>query len=528
MASLPRAARMALAFAGGLLTFAATKGGLVIVLPWMESGLVAGIAIGLLSPIAAEAGLVGCAVALAGVLLPPTNAFRAYSFSLLPVGAWTTVGAVATCALVATGAAFAIKRRVEAERVLIGLALLLVVGNLWYSTLALDAAPTGNVAGTPLPSLNSQLASDIATVNAKADPAIFFHVYQGMKQGRSFYPEYSRVIRAQRGAPGSIFDYREPTIFWFWTLLPKAQDAVIAFLVVATIAILSLIPLHWGMSKLPLIIPAAAALAAFFMYFSIATRIFQLDPWAGALSVPALAALAVSVRTSRWRVWTCVAVAVAVLSVLVREVTTFLVLAGFVSAWVGERTQRRFRVAAWATGLLLYVGIFTVHFIVARPYIVAAGGIPRAGEGSFGFMLSGLTYASGFLGYAGWLPFALAAIGFVGCYALKDLRLRVFAATATVVPLVSFLFIGNTSHSMTPTGQVIVSNYWGTAIEPLLYALVPLGLAFLFGGMSRPAIRGTSRPGGRVGGNALARGDRNTARSFRAVRPQATIRRGTP
>ena len=230
--------RIVLAFLSGLLTFVATTGGLFIVAPWVQSAVVGGIAVGLVAPKARWSGLTGGLVGLAGGLIGPANLYAAHSASQ-PFSSHTTMllGSTVLCAGVAAGVSLLGRRSARWGTAFLVMAFVLLIGNLWFTTLTMNAVPGAEAfAGTPLPSFNAMMGGDIPKIIADRDRMVMFYVYRGVKSGAAFYPEYGRVLVASptRGWPRSIADYREPTLFWVWSVLPNPSSIVIAFLVLAT------------------------------------------------------------------------------------------------------------------------------------------------------------------------------------------------------------------------------------------------------------------------------------------------------
>jgi hypothetical protein len=472
--------RIALAFASGLLTMTATMGGLFIVLPWAQSAIVAGIAVGLVAPKIRTSAIIGACVGLAGIAVGPENYYRFYTTGsqLFASQAGTYVGSMIVCMAVAAGVSFSCRRLPKAAFGFLGLAFLLVIGNLWFTTLTINAKPLSYNAGI---SFNDQLRGNVPGQYANSDSKMFFDTYMRVNAGGNFYPEYSKVL-APRGPARSIADFRVPTLFWLWNSFPSPSYIVIAFLLLATAAIVSVIPLGVVTVKLPLTLPAAAALASYMLFFTGNIELFRQEQWAGAIGVLVLGCLASSLKSNRWKLWTVAAVACAVLAVLTRETMMFLLLAGFASAFFGGASRRRFRLLAWGVGLLAFAVLYAAHMMAAQPYIVAAAEIPRAGRGSITFMLAALNYATDYLGYAGWLPITLAAMGIAGGFMVRDRGLRIVALVGALAPLVACLVLGNDAYAATAAGGGIeYINYWGPSSVMLLYALAPSAFAIIPG-----------------------------------------------
>lgn len=470
-----------LAFASGLLTYMATTGGLFIILPWAQSAFVAGIAIGLLAERIRTAAITGAVVGAAGFLLGPPN-FYDFLFEFpsrsSSSGNMALLGSMLVCAAVAVVVRLLIARSSKFAGACLTVAVAVLLVAFWFTPITMNGVSSSTSNGVPNPSFNEQLNGDIPKAMAESDPMLFINVYQGMRRGADFYPEYSRVLTRERGAGAeSVADFRVPLLFWVWNALPDPASIVFLFLALATAALLSVLMLRRHVSA-PLLLPAVAALSSYFLYFSLNIWLFEQEQWAGSLALLALTAHAMSARSAKWRGWTIAAVLFAVLALLVREVAAFALLGGIVSAFLGEREQRKFRVVAWASGGAIAAGLYGAHFLAASPYLTGAEGVPRVGYGNFAFMLAAFDFATSFLGRGGWLPLLLAGLGIVGALLVKDRGVRAFAIIATIAPLAAFLVIGNDAHLHTDAGVAYV-NYWGPCVVPLLYALVPSALAIL-------------------------------------------------
>jgi len=468
----------------GLLTLCATTGGLFSVFPWAASAVVAGIAVGLIAPTPGTSGLIGALVGLAGAIVGPETTLHAlYDVGgLLDSGVVRPLLSAAICAAVALLVTLICRWRSRAVVGFLALALVVIVGNLWLTAFRVNAIP---MVYNDSISFNEQVQGNFPGASDHSDSANYYRVYAAVRAGGDFYREYARRFTPEFGRPPtSIVDFRVPLIFWVWSALPNPSWIVIAFLLLASAAVISVVPIGLATVKLPLVLPGAAALASYFYYFTGNIELFRQEPWAAALGVVALGALAASLRSPRWRAWTCGAVVFAVLAVLTRETMAFLLLAGFASAFFGDRSRRRFRLEAWGGGLVAFAGIYGLHYMAARPYIVSVAELPRAGQGGVGFMLAAFAYATDYLGYNGWLPTTLAAMGFVGALVVRDRGLRVLVLVATLAPLASFLVLGNNAHDVY-AGATEYVNYWGTAVVPLLYAFAPAAFAIFPGAEAR-------------------------------------------
>lgn len=471
-----------LAGGSGLITFLATSGGLFLVVPRFQSAVVAGIAVGLMARGILDAGLIGIGVSVLGSLVAPGNAWFANAPHANPTLA--IVVAVVTCAVVAVGARLAAARAPQGPHLLLGAALVVLIANMWGSPLVANARqlyiPSVRVQA---PSFNQQLSSRIDSRLSWQDGAFFFRVYKATKSSGDFYAEYAREMRRTFGSPRSVVNFRMPTLFIFWRALPSPRAIVLAFLSLATLAVLCVLPLSAPTVRLPLVIPGCAAVAAYLMQAPSNVLLFEPEEWAAMLGVFALTAHALSARSARWRAWTILATAFAVLAVLSREAIAFLALAGLVSAFVGAEDQRRFRIVSWGVGLAVLIAAFTGQYLATRPYLVpgaaASGFGPHFGSGGVAFMLSALQMGTDYIGRGGCFPYALAAIGVVGALSIPDNRVRVFAGVTVLATLASFLVVGNNAWDLTAQGSRTAVNFWGIVLVPMLYALVPTSFALI-------------------------------------------------
>jgi hypothetical protein len=474
--------RTVLAFSSGLLTFVATTGGLFIFAPYAQSAAVSGIVIGLVARKTRHAAAVGALVGLVGSLIGPANSFAALVPSL---GGVPVIVRVATsflfCGLVAGAVNVASRRAAFLRSGLLALGFALLIGNLWFTVGTMNGVQgVSSYGGEPLPAFNELLQGDMPPAISHIDRAMWVYVYQGVKAGRSFYPEYARVLGERRGGTRTVADFRTPTLFWAWSLLPDSRHIVSAFLLLASLSILSVLVTSSASVRMPFALPGAALLSSYLLRFPLDITLFSHEGWAGALGVLTLASFAASTHSRRWQAWTLLAVGAAVLAVLTREIMALVLVAGFASALVGDATQRRFRLVAWSVGIGVFAGLYLVHMSLAAPYHVASTGalqVPRAGQGSLTFALAALDYSTESLGSGGWWPLVFSGLGLLGIAKTSDPRLKVFAAIATLGTLASFLFLGNGAWVRGEEAAIIRLNYWGAAVVPLLYAIVPTAFA---------------------------------------------------
>lgn len=469
-----------LALVSGTLTFLTTAGGLFTPLSWLQCALVAGIAAGLMAPSIGMAAVAGLLAALAGSVARAVAHLPAATGMGGPDVLQAAVAAV-VCGLAAATSRIVARRASGYASALVLFVVLLLLANLWYTVLWGNSVSLIDPSGGLAPPFNQQLVrGEVPAAVAGSDYASYFRVFEAVRRGEPYYPAVARAYDENpgwKGGPWSVTDVRMPTLYWAWALLPDARWVVVAFLVLASIATLAVAPLHASLIKTPLVIPGCAAVASYFLYFPWHFVIFATEEWAAALGVCALAAYAVSTRSSRWKSWTITAVALAAAAVLVREIMLFLPAAGLVSALFGDARQRRFRTVAWVGALAVVGASYVGHYVAARPYLHPTGRLTPAGRGGVRFMLLAFDFGTEFLGKGGLVPLALVALGFAGAFVFPEVRQRVLVTTWLVATSVSFLFFGNNAS----VGPGVTQNYWGACILPALYALIPAAFVVLPG-----------------------------------------------
>lgn len=476
------AGRCVLAGASSGLTSACLLAGLASYFAPLQAGVAGGVAAALVAPStrwAAAAGLAG--VLLGGALVPGDPWMASETAWYLQVA-----GAGAVAAALAAAVHFGLgKRHGLAGPVLYAVVALLVV-NLWVTVLSVNGVTTFDpTTGEDAPSFDAQLASGLAPAVAASDDAWFFRVYQDVDAGRPFYAAFLDALEGNpRWEPASVADFRMPTLFWLWSALPGPSAVVVAFLSLVSVAVVATLPLNAGTVRLPLALPAAAAVAGYFLFFPVQISLFSQEAWAGALGICALSASALSFRSERMKTWTIVAVSLAVLGVLVRETLVFVPLAGLASVLLAERTERKFRAIAWGAGLVAIAVAYAAHVAATARLVVPNEAFTRMGKGSVAFALAAFEYGTDFLGYGGGLPVVLAALGLIGAALMRPRAQSAMVLASTVLPLASFLLLGNRAWYET-TGESL--NYWGATVLPLLLAVVPSAFALVPGAVSRAA-----------------------------------------
>jgi hypothetical protein len=464
--------RDVLAGISGFLTILVVSGGLIRLGPWLQVGIIAGIAVGLVASSVRRAAVMGLLAAVAGVALAPPNAW-------LPppdVSArlWQAAVVVGTTVLAAALVRHLLSLHARAAPLLLATAVVLLIGNLWATTFAVNSKPTFDPSrGVLFPSLNEQLEGPLPDAMDGTDIAVYYRVERALRNGEPFYDAFTRINaeRAQGMPPSSVLNFRLPVLFYFWSWLPDRQWIVYSFLLLSTAALIAAMSFASHFVRAPLTLPAVGALAAYFSLFPSQLIIFSQGSWAACLGLCSLACIAMSHSgTRRWMWWTVAAVVLAVLGTMVRETLVFLMIGGIVSLFWVEGSHRRTRLGAWIAGWALLLSVYSLHFWRARAFVDPESSAGRFAEGSVEFMLAALRYATHHLGRGGWLPPVLALLGVVGVLLLPQVRLRVLGLFSTLAPLGTFLILGNDA-TMGLGGPLI--NYWGATVVPFLYAFVP-------------------------------------------------------
>ena len=483
--------RNVLAFAVGLLTMLAMSGGLVYWVPWLQVGVVLGVGVGLVASAVLPAALVAAAAGVVGSVIGPANAWGAVPDPVTRL--WQAIA----LALIAAGCAAltaAIRgRNRQVPRILLWVAVALVVANLWVTTLTVSSfAVIDSGTGQRIPSLNEQLKGSLPAAIARSDNAFYFEVDRAMRGGEGYYAAFDRLYRAAVGKPaGSMLNVRLPLLYEVWRALPSPRWVLYLFLALASGAALCTVPFVSGGVKTPLAIPAAAALSAYFLAFSTQLAVFSQEPWAGALSVLGVTAIAVSFRReSRVAVWAACGVAALALGTLVRETLAVFMLSGTASA-VWPRTSRQTRrLIIWGSGLAVTVALYAVHWSRAAGVVDTSSPAGRFGAGGIAFMLGALSFATNYLGGEGWLPWALAVIGIAGAAMHQRVAMRVLLLGGIASSLVAFLFVSNGAVAST---NGLALNYWGASLLPLVYLCLPFALLVVPGASASVAVGSAKR-----------------------------------
>ncbi len=470
------------AFLAAMLTQMVTGGGLFFHAPEVQGAIIVGLTAGLVASTLAQAALAaGLGSALGIVLVSPYYIRDAGLSTAVAFG----TGVLASIGAALAGAAVraACERRRQVATIAFGFAVAMIVVNMWVTVFEVDRRQFGTT-----PPLFERLERTMPAGSDLSDDYFYIQVRLKMRDGQGYYEAFREGYRENPRwgrDPGEVFSYRLPTVFWFWQLLPAGSRGLVAgMLLVATGAVVGV---AFGVSpwvRLPLAIPGAAAIAAYYIFHGTQTGITYVEPWASALAVMAVSVASLSFTSSRWRVWTVVSVALGVLSVLVRELMIFVPLAGLASAFISSPESRRFRSVAWGAGLGVFVLAYALHYLRVREALSHVTDMSVFMTGGLNNLLLGLDYATKFLGRTAWFPTVLAMLGILGVLAASEKGARAFLGICAAAPLLLFMFAGNQAVNE----EGIRTNYWGIMVVPILYAMGPAAFAFIPGvGVARRA-----------------------------------------
>lgn len=482
----PRAWRGIVAALSGAVTVACTLGGLFAGGATLQAGLLGGAAVGLVAAGIGDAAVAALAAGLLAVAAAPLDAWtgRPWDFAAVAVVALT-------CILAAVGVRALAARYRQAGPVVLWVALGLIVANMWVSAFTVDSQWSFDPgAGRELPPLFQRIDTPHAGLpGVVGDDALYVDVTRRVRSGQGFYDALDEQWRADReSALSEVYNYRLPTLFLFWSLLPDNRSAVTAYLVLASLAVAALPSLHKGSTPLPLVLPAAAALTVPFLYVAMRTVVMYTEPWAGAIAVLSLAAAARAASSASWRRFVVASVALALLATLAREILVLLLLAGLAASLFVRDEQRRFRSLAWGAGCLAAAGVYAVHASLVVPHLRPAPSDGLLFRGGLANLQAGLMFATDTIAHRPWLPVLLALLGIAGAAAVRDRRQRLTSLLFAGMLGLAFLVVGNEAKNSFTLGVV---NYWGAGLTPALYSLLPA--AFLL-------LRGPSRTEPRRGG----------------------------
>jgi len=446
----------------------------------LQVALVCGLVGGLIStsPITAAAAS-GSAALLASLLMPNLTSSSSVSTTALFIGA----GTAAVAGLTRWGMGRGGER---AARYLYWLALALIIGNLWATALTVGQMQTDRAP------LFDFLELGATAGEPQADDAFYVRVKNLVAEGTGYYKAYETGVgETWGGKPGSVLAVRLPTFFWFWSRLPRAGIALVAvYLALASAAAVAATYIARLFVRVPFALVGAAAVASHSLSRAISRDITYTEPWVGAIVVIcALFALRAIDEPDRRRDLV-VAVILATLAALIRELGAFALAAGLVASLFLARAYRIKHITYWAAGAVTVVVAYAIHFSNATRIIDNSLGLSDWLDGSLGNLWLALTYGAGyqFIGNGLALSFIIVMMGVVGGLVASRGAARAYLATTLAIPLL-FFALANNNATISATGSA--TNYWGLIILPTMLALAPAAFA-LVPGMQRQEARPSS------------------------------------
>ncbi len=318
--------RNAIATLAAFLTVAAVAR-LFVFGAWAQLGLVAGASAGLIATSPAWALVAGVSAVIVGLTVT-LGAFGSQA-GLPALGA----------AVVAIAVRWIISRREGSAQWIAFAVIGLIVVNVWVTTLYVSFPHTAGV--TPVA---QEIARSPQLGVSWNDGDFYRRVLWRMRAGTGYYDSYRQAFNENPKwamNPPSVISYRLPTAFWFWSSLPGGPLAlIVAWLLVSTAAFAAGMWLAQRRVSVTFILPAAAALATYLIYFGTSSVVLFTEAWGAALGVIAVAAVVESFDSNAWRPWTLVGVAFALLACLVRELMVYLPVAGVIAAMIAGGPQR--------------------------------------------------------------------------------------------------------------------------------------------------------------------------------------------
>jgi hypothetical protein len=383
-------------------------------------------------------------------------------------------------------------------------AVALMVANMWWTVIEIDATPVYDVrTSMNTPPLSAAIEGDLTGILRQTDGYLFAWVRQQMRKGTGYYEAYAAARPATTPGttgPTSVLNIREPLLYWAFAAAPNAWVIIGGLLALGTLTAVSSFVLLSDVVKLPVVLPAVAAILTFTVSIASTTTLLFAESWSGMLSLLVVVAVALSQRSPRWRTFVVVAAALALLAVLIREFAFFVVLAGLASSWFGAREERRFRTLVWGGALALAVVAYATHYVAALPHVVhAVAGANQEGFGLFkggiGFALTAFAFDSHVFAYpfrvAEAVPYLLAALGVAGAVLLPTPQTRVVALGGIIPVFLAGLVAGNAAHMVGLTQSV---NYWGIMMLFVVYACIPAVFSLMPAArVRRPPTRTESR-----------------------------------
>jgi hypothetical protein len=457
-----------------LLAYVVMHGGLVFAdfQPGIQIGLVVAIACAFVASSAASAALAGVVGVAVGALIEA------------PLHVDSPIAVAVIAASVAAVAAFALRSVVDSGQIrkslVIGLGVVLIVGNFWLTTATLarnqvvyEGQTLFQFLVTP-PNMNSKLN----------DQSWYLGVVDYVKAGQPYYQAFRRGYHENlewQSDPPNVFAVREPLLPEFLAHLPgDGRSAIWAMAALATVAAALGFALVSDLAGSGAGLIALGGVLGLYLNFTTMPFVVSFEPWAGALGLASVALAGLAIRSAETRrrlaLMTCAAL-VAVLAVAVRELMLFVPAAGLVAAFFAPREHRRTDIALWTGALVACVAVLGVHAHFAQAIVTPSQGLDKwLGLGSLDNVFLGIANGARYISAEEWLLVVLGLLGVVGAAMQRDREFRALALVATVAPLLFFLVAWNKAIDVA-TGRPI--NYWGSIVTPLLFALAPAALALL-------------------------------------------------
>lgn len=458
----------------GLATSFATTGGLLFLAAGVQAALLVGAVVGMLSPSPSRAAVIAALATAVGRLVGPRAPYslRPEAESALALLALAALAALTAYVVAAASRAHGVRRAVTWA------ALVLIVGNMWVTALSLASQTTYELTlRHDIPSLLDQLEGDVPEELKPSDEFFYLSVRQRMLTGTPYYPAYAKTAAEHYAIPPrSPMYFRLPTLLPALGFLPSGRSVLLAYLVLASTAVLSVPLLLTSAVRPALAVPGAAAVASYLLFFSAQLVILYSEPWAACFGLISVALWAASLRAVRWRSLAVLSALAATGAALIRELALFLPAAGFFSAARSSSKERRIRALVWILPVAAFAVVYGMHVHAVQPYLSPGDGVSAYLRGGPLKVLGALTYGSTLLGDRPAVVAAFCVLGLLGVAALPDPRLRTFATWAVTLPLGFFMLFGNEAVDATRFFQV---NYWGAVVQPLLLALSPAAFGWL-------------------------------------------------
>lgn len=470
------------AFLAALMTSVSVTGALVLFWMPLQVAVLVGLVAGMIGPGLRRSALAAAAAFLVGQVAGPHSMW----LGLQPLSTWKVVfGALAAAAVAAPVAYVSPRKRVRTA--LSWAVVALVVANMWMTAFFIDAQPLVDPrTRKPSPSLFEELDGRVPRVFMGSDEYFYLRVLERVQDGESYYPAYASAVLEHWGEArplSGVIQVRLPTLFWFWSLLPPAgRSMVIAYLVLATVAVVSVPAFSAPFLRRPLAVPAAAAVASYLLFFATQLTVLFTEPWAAACAVIGVASWAVSFQTKYWKMTILSAAFWVTLACVIRELVLFLPIAGVLSSWSSEGGQRRFRLGVWFGSLAVFFAAYAAHAAAVRPFLTPNDWMSKhLLTGGFRNVVAGMTYGSAAFGGMSSVLLGLGVLGLLGTVVIPRRSLRVFAFWSVVLPLSAFLLFGTDATDIWTDDAV---NYWGSVVDPLLLAFTPAAFGWLLAASS--------------------------------------------